>query len=373
VLLAGALLGCAGLTRPEPPERAAMDRAWNQYARAFVDRDGRVVDPSPEGELAEVTTSEGQSYAMLQAAWTGDRRTFKRVMRWTEAHLQSGDYAALPAWKWGEGPDGVVGILDPQSASDSDQLIAYALLIAWRRWGDDEYRQRAVALLGSIWDEEVEVIGPYTVVMPGPWARHTSPARVNPSYFLPFALRAFAEVDPAHDWAAALEDGYTLLEASLQPSGLSPDWCWLDRTTGEVVAPPAGEEGKQVFGFEAFRVAWNLAADVRWYDDPRALSLLDGIDGMALPWQQSGKIPGIINPDGAAAVDWEYPGLYGAVLPAWGLTRPNDARLLYARNIVPHREETYWYKADAYYTQNWIWFGLALWTDLALPPERYLL
>ena len=331
-----------------------------------------MVDPSPEGDLAEVITSEGQSYAMLRAAWVGDRPTFRRVMRWTEEHLQGGDYAALPAWKWGRRDDGTDGVLDPQSASDSDQLIAYALLIAWRRWGDAEYRERAVALLDSIWTEEVEVVGPYTVILPGPWAKHESPARLNPSYFLPFAWRAFAEVDPGHDWMGVLSDGYTLLDASLQPSGLSPDWCWLDRETGEVVAPPAGDEGALVFGFEAFRVAWNLAADAKWYGEPRARALLEGIDGMALPWQQSGMIPGVIHPDGAAAVDWEYLGLYGAVLPAWGITRPEDAQLLYARHIVPTREKTYWDKPDSYYTQNWIWFGVALWTDLALPPDRYL-
>jgi len=371
LMLAGALLGCAGLTRPEPPDRAAMDRAWNQYTRAFVNRNGRVVDPSPEGELSEVTTSEGQSYAMLRAAWMGDRRTFKKVMRWTEENLQGGDYAALPAWKWGPSDDGSWGVLDPQPAADSDQLIAYALLIAWRRWGQEEYKDRALGLMASIWAEEVDVIGPYTVMLPGPWAKHTTPAQINPSYFLPFAWRAFAEVDPDHDWSGLLRDSYTLLDASLQPSGLPPDWCWLDRETGALVEPPPGNEGKMVFGFEAFRVAWNLAADAQWYGEPRAHKLLAGFDGMHSPWERTGKIPALIDPDGTAQVDWEYPGLYGGLLPAWGITRPEDARLLYAKNIVPERGKTYWAEPDAYYTQNWIWFGLALWTNIAMPPEHY--
>lgn len=370
-LLLMSATACANLQRPEPPDSGALRVAWRQYADGFVERDGRVVDPSPEGELSDVTTSEGQSYALLRAAWMGDRRTFRRVLRWTTENLQGGDPAALPAWKWGPRGDGTYGVLDPQPASDADQLIAYALLIAHARWGREAWREQALGLLETIWEQEVEQVGPTLVMLPGPWAKDTDPARLNPSYFLPFALRAFAGVDPGRGWDRLLDDSYLVLEACTQDSGLPPDWCWLDRETGEVAPPPEGMEDKLVFGFEAFRVAWNLAADAQWYGEPRARELLEGIDAMHLPWRSTGYIPGIINPDGSAAVDWYYVGMYGAVLPAWGLTRPEDASALYARNIVPERHETYWAKPDAYYTQNWVWFGLALWTSLALPPERY--
>ncbi len=361
----------AGLRDPQPPDPGALRASWRQYSRSFVARDGRVVDPSPEGDLSDLTTSEGQSYALLRAAWVGDRRSFRRVLRWTTRQLQGGDPEALPAWKWGPREGGSRGVLDAQPAADADQLIAYALLIAHARWGREAWRDRALGLLERIWEREVQQVGPYLVMLPGPWAAQTDPARLNPSYFLPFAWRAFAEVDPGRSWARLLDDGYAVLDACTQDSGLPPDWCWLDRETGAVVPPPAGMEDKLVFGFEAFRVAWTLAAEVQWYGEERARELLAGVDAMHQPWRRSGYIPALISPDGSAAASWDYPGLYGAVLPAWGITRPEDARALYARNIVPERRATYWAEPDAYYTQNWIWFGLALWTGLALPPERY--
>jgi endo-1,4-beta-D-glucanase Y len=372
LLLAAPIVACAaGLSGPAPPDSAALKRAWRQYARDFVERDGKVVDPSPVGGLAWVTTSEGQSYALLRAVWMGDRRTFRRVLSWTQRNLQGGDPAALPAWKWGPLEGGGEGVLDPQPASDADQLIAYALILSWRRWGQEDDLAQALALLGSIWEQEVARVGADRLVMPGPWAIHNAPARINPSYFLPFALRAFAEVDPSRPWGALVEEGYSVLERSIQPSGLPPDWCWMDWEQGGQVAPPKGDEGSLVFGFEAFRVAWNLAADARWYGEPRALALLEGMDALGERYRAEGRLPALVAPDGQPAADWSYPGLYGALLPAWGLTRPADAEALYADTIAPLRGERTWGEPDSYFAQNWIWFGIALWTDLARPPEGY--
>jgi endoglucanase len=344
-----------------------MDRAWRRYARTFIDRDGRVIDPRG----GDITTSEGQAYAMLQAVWADDPVTFERARLWTRMNLQGGDPTALPAWKYGRRDDGSDGILDAQPASDADLLIAYALVLAHRRWGKQHHHLQAIALLDRIWDLEVAQAGPRTVMLPGPWAHKTDPLMLNPSYFLYFTWRTFAEVDPAHPWADLIDDGYALLQSSLSPSGLFPDWCFVDWDTGEVVPAPEGEEERLVFGFEAFRVAWTLAAEVEWYGEERAHDLLIGISDLVALWQETGWIPGVIEPDGSPAVDWPYLGLYGAILPAWGVARPTDAAELYARTIAPARERRTWGTPDDYYAQNWIWFGLALWTGRAVPPEHF--
>jgi len=362
-----ALLGCAGLRGAAPPPPAALDKAWRQYARAFVDRDGRVIDPRG----GDITTSEGQSYAMLRAVWSNDQATFERVRVWTRIHLQGGDPTALPAWKYGARDDSSLGVLDPQPASDADLLIAYALVIAHRRWGKHHYHLQATALLERIWDLEVARAGDRTVLLPGPWAHNTDPLMLNPSYFLPFTWRTFAEVDPSRPWAELIDDSYDLLDESLSPSGLPPDWCFVDWDTGRVVPPPEGEAGRQVFGFEAFRVAWTLAAEVEWYGEARAESLMRGVSALARPWRETGWIPGIIEPDGTPSVEWSYLGLYGALLPAWGLARPPDANELYVREIARARKRRTWGDPDDYYAQNWVWFGLALWTGRAAPPERF--
>lgn len=357
-----AALGIVGLAAANPTN-GELRGAWRDYLNAFVSADGRVIDPSAE----DITTSEGQAYGMLRAAWVGDRVSFERLRRWTRDNLQGGDDAALPAWRWGARPDGSWGILDNNPASDADQLLAYALLVAEARWRDPDLRRQAVSVLANVWTAEVSQAGPYRVLLPGTWAVGTDPVRINPSYFLPFAWRVFATVDPARPWGELVGDGYDVLDATLGPAGLPPDWAWLDATTGASVAPPVGQEELGRFGMEAFRLTWTLAAEVRWYGEPRAKALLERMDGLRTRWSADGAVPAILDPSGNAAVEWSYLGAYGAYLPAWALVAPEDARRLYRREIRPKRAGGAWGRADDYYAQNWVWFGLALWSGLATP------
>ena len=53
---------------------------WQKYVQAYVEPgSGRVLDHQ-QGDL---TTSEGQSYAMLRAVWQDDRPTFDKVWQFT--------------------------------------------------------------------------------------------------------------------------------------------------------------------------------------------------------------------------------------------------------------------------------------------------
>src|SRR5207245_563587 len=63
------------------PQRAStvLRATWTGYKHDFIKSDGRVVDHRRN----QVTTSEGQAYAMLRAAWLDDRTTFTGVWRWT--------------------------------------------------------------------------------------------------------------------------------------------------------------------------------------------------------------------------------------------------------------------------------------------------
>ena len=353
-LLSGAALAAI-------PTRAELDETWRSYAHDFVTTDGRVVDK----RMSDATTSEGQAYAMLRAVWIGDRTRFLAIRRWTQDNLQAGDATALPAWKWGRAETGEWGVLDANPASDADQLIAYALLLGAQRWQRPELRAQAIAILGRVWESEVTTAGPRLVMAPGPWAVGKTPLRVNPSYFLPFAWRAFAQVDPAHDWIRLLDDGYALL-GEMTMAGLPPDWAWLD-ANGAVVAPPAGSEDLGNFGFEAIRLPWALAADVEWFAEGRARALLARLDPLRATWTETGAIRARLTPAGEPLVDWSWLGTYGALLPAWQLSNPEDAERLYIGEIVPKRTSTGWGEPDDYYAQNWIWFGLALWSDVARP------
>lgn len=72
-------------------------------------------------------------------------------------------------------------------------------------------------------------------------------------------------------------------------------------------------------------------------------------------------LPGVVGVDGKALVEWEYPGMYGALLPVWALRRPLAVERIAETRLDPIRGDHGWGERDDYYGQNWIWFGVALW------------
>lgn len=362
-----ALMIGGALAWADPPPDRVLRCSWRDYRRHYIQGDGRVIDPRG----GHISTSEGQAYGMVRAVWVNDEKHFERMRIWTRDNLQSGDIHALPAWKWGQREDGGWGILDANPASDADQWMAYALLLAANQWNEPAYRHQAQGLLEEIWEIETLELGSERWMLPGPWAatdlEKGGPLRLNPSYFLPFAWRAFAQADPEHDWAGMIPNHYTLLERQMGTDRLPPDWLFLNPETGEEVPPPPFMPEARLFGFEAWRLAWTLAAEVAWYDESRARALLVPMANLGTQWKRDGVIYSQLEPDGRAASDADYLGLYGALLPAWALSRPEDVNALYEQHIEPERQRHGWGERDDYYSQNWVWFGLSLWSEYAQP------
>jgi hypothetical protein len=75
--------------RPATDDPILM-RSWGSYTSRFLE-DGRVVDPQADG----VTTSEGQSYALLRAVYAGDRATFDQVRDWFATAVMDGSMSNL--------------------------------------------------------------------------------------------------------------------------------------------------------------------------------------------------------------------------------------------------------------------------------------
>ncbi|MDU2543107.1 MAG: cellulose synthase complex periplasmic endoglucanase BcsZ, partial [Klebsiella sp.] len=183
-VLCGAVLS-ALLLAAGPVSAACQWPAWEQFKKAYVSPEGRVIDPS---DARKISTSEGQSYGLFFALAANDRAGFDKLLTWTQNNLAEGDLRQhLPGWLWGKKDDEQWTLLDSNSASDSDLWIAWALLEAGRLWQQPQYTETGKALLARIVEEEtVAVPGLGTMLLPGKVGfADDSGWRFNPSYLPP--------------------------------------------------------------------------------------------------------------------------------------------------------------------------------------------
>jgi endoglucanase len=166
------------------------------------------------------TVSEGQAYAMLLTAASGDRDRFTRVWHWTRTHLQRRD--GLLSYRWRRG-----AIADPHPAADADLDAAHALLIAGRRFSDPRLRRAGVRIGKSILARETmpSALGP--VLIAGPWA--AGERTVNPSYFSPAAFQELARSTGDSRWSRLEFTSYRITdELTAAVPNIPPDWATVD-------------------------------------------------------------------------------------------------------------------------------------------------
>ena len=355
------------LQRWEAPADPMLARSWSWYTRRFIDG-GRVVDPWQD----RVTTSEGQSYALLRAVYMDDRRTFDAVWTWTKTNLQvRGD--GLLAWRWGNRPDGTRGVLDAGAATDADQDAALALLFAARRWGAPEFQREALAIMDAIWQEETMAVGDRRILVAGDWARGDAQGRatVNPSYFAPYAYRVFAEADPDHDWLMLADSTYDLLGQILAapdfggPAGAVPNWLMVDAMSGALSAADELGDTADKFSFDASRLPWRLAVDWAWFKHNRAIEMLDHLTLARRELQTRGRLATTYRLDGLPLDDDQAISMYAGTLGALVFSGdPSLGHRVFGEKIlqryVDGPDGAHWGDPDNYYDQNWAWFAAAL-------------
>jgi endo-1,4-beta-D-glucanase Y len=344
-----------------------LQQSWAVYRQKFIQHDGRVMDFFSDN----ATTSEGQSYALLRAVWLNDKQTFDLVWNWTQQNIQNRENDVLFAWKWGkEASSGDWKTLDATQASDADQDIALALLMANKRWGEARYKQQALAILADFWRYNVvnTKIGP--VVLPGgDWYRTDTAIPVstilNPSYFSPASYRLFASVDEQHPWQQLANTSYQVIQKSqrLGKTGLSPDWVMMNRSTGDVYLQTDFERypsQKSTFGYEAVRTPWRIFLDVTLFPEESGVVgksvIQKTLPTLATYIGQQGQLPGLLDvANGLQLEPLKSKAAYGALYPLLKTYRP-----VLVKQLVMSYD---WQEAtvtDDYYAQNWYWFGLAL-------------
>lgn len=350
--LACLLPGCRPRT-DDLPDKAFLSQAWTAYKETFLRPEGAVFD----ARRKEVT-SEGQSYALLQAAFLGDRATFDRVFRWTEAHLARAD--GLFSWQWT--PEGGGRVVDANTAADADQDIAFALILAARAFENPAYLERARTLLAAIRAHEGISLADGWLPCAGNWA--VGERIVNFSYFTFYAYPDFAAVDPDGDWLGVRERAYDLLTRFLDRPGvrLPADFAIVD-ATGAFSSVAGRGRLSDAFSFDAVRVYWRVSVDCLRNHFPRACSDPAKIRNIIDLLARDGQLFSVYTVAGEPKSDVTSRSFLGATLPAIGLVNRPLAQAILRHQLSAAALRKQFRDPAHYYDNNWVWFGLAAWLD----------
>lgn len=348
--MAALVAGCA--PRSEVPLPEFLTTAWTDYVATYVSPEGYVLDRTRgEGEVI----SEAQGYALLRAAWERDAETFDRVFAWTERTLRRPD--GLYSWRWSPHDGG--RILDANTATDGDQEIAEALLMAATRFDRPWLAARAAEILRAVRTHTGIPVGSGWFPSAGNWA--VGERIVNLSYFLPYAYGDFARADPEGGWDRALDTGYALLAAAMaRPGAVFPPDFMVATPDGDAAALPATSTLSQAFSFDAVRLYMRLAADCRLHGRPAACADPLHAKALAARLARDGRLVTKYAIDGTPESDQESLSFYGCVLPAFVQHAPEAARQLRAGRLAQAALRPILRASDRYYDLNWIWFGLAV-------------
>ncbi|MEM7154561.1 MAG: glycosyl hydrolase family 8 [Myxococcota bacterium] len=241
---------------------------------------------TPDG-LPNSTVSEGVAYGMMMAVIMDDQPLFDDLWQYSQLWL---DNHGLMMWYIDPtGTEACPG-LDPEltcgAATDSDEDIAWALLMAEKKWGgqgslDETYGVLARRQIETVFQWEVD--HGWSVLKPGDgWGGY---AQTNPSYFAPSYYRVFGEVtDNVEGWQAVIDTSYEIIENSLNEdngntdNGLVPAWCDFDG----VPRPPTPNDPTQLpddnWQYDSARIPFRIGQDWCYNEEPRAKAYLDKIN-----------------------------------------------------------------------------------------------
>jgi endo-1,4-beta-D-glucanase Y len=200
------------------------------------------------------TVSEGIAYGMLFAAYMNDQSTFDGLWAYTQKHTNEHGFM-----HWRIAANG--SVLGANGATDADEDMAAALIVADTTWGG--YTHSAKAMIDRILKYEVEP-GTY-VLKPGDvWGGSSV---TNPSYIAPAYYDLFQAYTGNNEWKKVKDANYTVLRASQNAAtGLVPDWS---------MANGAAAQGMSYdFSYDAVRMPVRMAMAVAWNCDAAAKEVL---------------------------------------------------------------------------------------------------
>ncbi len=317
-----------------------LQTSWASFKTTLIDN-GRVFDPQSNNR----STSTQQADAMLRAVYAGDEATFDQLWSWTQSHLQRSDNL-LFASQWGTSSgSGPAGVIENNTSSNADETIALSLLLASKQWNSQAYLDAGKQIVKRVWEVDTSTVGGRRVVVAGNWAGGGGPtndnATVNPSYFMPYAYRIFADVDSGHPWMDLVDSSYDVLERIHHspdfggPVGLYPDWVSLSIDNGQVAAATVNTPDVNQSSHDATRIAFNLSIDWLWNHDDRAIQALETDTFMSQVLTSSTALMSAYTFGGSPVTNNESLSMIAGTLPQVLLTGDRDlAMQLFAQKIL---------------------------------------
>jgi endo-1,4-beta-D-glucanase Y len=257
-----------------------VQAAYNQWKNDTVTSDGakgfrRVKRPSEPGLEKDSTVSEGIAYGMLLAVYMDDQTLFDDLWQYEQQFL---DKSGLMNWYikadgsgLGSNPSGA------GPATDADEDMAFALVLADKQWGGQgklksKYIDLAKGQIGAVWNNEV-----YDYQYLKPWPANDLPA-LNLSYFAPAFYKVFAKVDTANasNWKKLTDTMYTALNASLNAgngnadNGLVPAWCDTAGKPNGGAFGASGGASPTNYQYDSCRTPFRVGLDYCWNGEARA-------------------------------------------------------------------------------------------------------
>lgn len=262
---------------PQSANPQVARATYERWKRELVTRDGasglqRVRRPA--GEM-DTTVSEGIAYGMILAVTFGEQSLFDDFWKYSQRYLNGNGLM-----HWRIGPDGMV--TGEGAATDADEDIAWALLLADKKWGgrgslDADYLELAKKQIDRIWQHEVDHSRGELLMAGDSWGNVVV---FNPSYFAPNQYRTFGKVTGNVDgWNKVIDTGYTLLQKTLTAeagnasNGLVPAW-----SDGEGKPSSPFDGAPMHYQYDSARMPFRIGQDYCEFGEPRAKAYLDKVN-----------------------------------------------------------------------------------------------
>ncbi|HET9869188.1 MAG TPA: glycosyl hydrolase family 8, partial [bacterium] len=233
--------------------------AYNKWYADCVTSSGaggflRVQRPNDSGLLLNSTVSEGIGYAMVIAVYMNDENLFDNIWKYEQLHL---DGNKLMNWYI----DSSGGTAGSGAATDADEDMAWALLMASRQWGGSgtlggTYLNYAVSQINNLYATELN-----SGIPDG----GDGFIPINPSYFAPAYYREFASAAGQTGWLTVAANCYTVLNDNLgqgygnAANGLVSAWCTSAGVSTATNAAPYD------YQYDACRTPFRILQDYLWF------------------------------------------------------------------------------------------------------------